>query len=80
MYSLPGPMFFKFAYRMACYPGVMHTLAEIEHEANERQQTGMPSGNGSGTGMDQADEVRVVESDAASLRVNFAEFMDVAEV
>lgn len=79
MYSLPGPMFFKFAYRMACYSGVMHALMEIEQEANEQQQqTGVPSG--SGTGMNQADEVRVVESDAASLRANFAEFMDVAEV
>lgn len=71
MYSLPSPMFFRFAERIGAYKGVMQLLIQRESEGEQMSK---------GTVAENGDKVREVPSDAASLRAQFGEYMDVVEV
>lgn len=69
MYSLPGPKFFKFAYRMGAYKGVMQVLAEQEAEM-QAKQAGVTTGDTT---------YREVPAEAVATDVELGEFIDYGE-
>jgi hypothetical protein len=69
MYSLPSAKFFKFAYRLPAYQGVMRMLVEEEAEMQQRQD-GITTGDST---------YREVPADAISTDVELSEFIDFGE-
>lgn len=69
IYSLPGPRFFRFAYRITTYQGVMSALAEQQQEKRE-----------GGIKVQGDTSYQEVQPDALSLSAGLGEFVEVAEV
>lgn len=72
LYEMPGPRFFAWAERIAVYGGVIRMRIEAEQSVNRA------SAPASSSGVDGV--ARQVPSTAASLRLQFGDDIEVAEV
>lgn len=68
IYSLPGPRFFRFAYRITAYQGLLSALQQKQQE-----QTG------GGIQVQGDTTYQEVQPDALSLSAGLGEFVEVAE-
>lgn len=69
MYSIPGPLFFKLAFRIPAYGGVMRALLEAE-QAEQQEASGS-----SVPGMQEAKEVPAT---SGALQLGFGDSIEVA--
>lgn len=70
MYSIPGPLFFKLAFRIPAYGGVMRAL--VEAELAEEQ------GDSPGPGMQGQSDAREVPATPGALNYEFGDLIEVA--
>lgn len=67
MYSLPGPQFFRFAYRLPAYKGVMRLRVEQEKEKREMHNGGVQVGE---------DTYREVPAEEQQADIELGEFIE----
>jgi hypothetical protein len=74
MYSLPGPKFFAFAYRITAYQGVMSTLQQQEEERRQ------PTTTGRETGMSTETPQELPAESTSQISAGMGEFIETAEI